>query len=278
MSGTDDFEELKRQMVKDKQGNKKFWSPASDKEGTSQLRFLPHVKELGEKVFYLHHKVHWVNGRSYECIKQTLTDKEGNTHEAEECPICNFSRKLFATSEKGSDDFDLAYDLSAKDRYVYRVVVRGKPNEKEPEFFESGKKLFGVLYHILTETDYGNICDLKEGRDFNLVKTGTGRRSNYDTSIPSANVSQAFKTVEELKELIANLKKMNFNQLIEFNSSDAMKEALKSYLSGDSKKQTTDEPEAKKPVAAAKTSPAVEEPKESTSSNEMDDLLSEFGL
>lgn len=272
-----DFEEMKKQMVRDKQGNKKFWGPPSDKEGNFPIRLLPHVKENGEKIFYLHHKVHWINGRSYECLKQTLTDKEGNVHEAEDCPVCTFSRKLFATSEKGSDDFDLAYDLSAKDRYVYRVIVRGKANEKEPEFFESGKKLFGTLYHILTETDFGNICDLKDGRDFNLVKTGTGRRSNYDTSTPSANVTPAFKTVEELKEMVVNLKKMNFSQLVEFVSIEAIKNSLKEYLSGDGKKSQPKE-ESEKPKPIAKSSSAVEEPETTTESSEMDDLLSEFGL
>jgi hypothetical protein len=273
----EEFEELKREMAKDKQGNKKFWGPPSDKEGTFPIRFLPHVKDNNEKVFYLKHRVHWINGHSYECIHQTLLDKNGNLHEAEDCPICNFSRKLYNNSEKDSDDRDLAYDLSAKDRYVYRVVVRGKANEKEPEFFESGKKLFEVIYHILTETDYGNIVDLKEGRDFNLVKTGTGRRSNYDTSLPSANVAPAFKTIDELKELIGNLKKMTFNQLIEFGTADAMKIALKEYLGGESKAKSENADEAqavKAPVKAV--SPANEEPETSQDQDDLDKLLSEF--
>ncbi len=273
MGANEEFEELKKAMMADKQGNKKFWGPPGDKEGTFSIRFLPHVKENGEHVFYLKHRVHWVNGHSYECLKQSLTDKSGVAHEAEDCPICNFSRKLFNGSEKGSDDNNLAYDLSAKDRYVYRVVVRGKANEKEPEFFESGKKLFEVIYHILTETDYGNIIDIKDGRDFNLVKTGTGRRSNYDTSLPSANTSPIFKDIQELKELLINLKKMNFNQLIEFSSADAMKGALKEYL-GEGKKEEADEPRAAKPVV--KSSPATDEPGTSEDQDELDKLLSEF--
>ena len=273
---SNDFQDMINEMKKDKQGNKKFWGPPSDKEGTWPVRFLPQVKENNEKVFYLHHKVHWVNGHSYECLRQKLIDKDGNLHEEEDCPICNFSRKLYDNSVKDSDDNNLAYDLSAKDRYVYRVIVRGKTNEKEPEFFESGKKLFGILFHILTETDFGNICDLKEGRDFNLVKTGTKRRSNYDTSTPSANITPAFKTIEDLRELVGNLKKMSFGQLIEFASADAMKAAIKDYIGGNKKPESEQEQDTPRKSPAKPSSPANEEPEESKSGDELDDLLAEF--
>lgn len=277
-----EFQELLDAMKKDKEKSfqKKFWSPPSDKEGTFKIRFLPPVKKNGEKVFYFRHRLHWVDGKSYECTKQTLVDKYGNLHEAEECPICKFVKKLYDTAEKESEEYKLAGSLAAKDRYVYRVVVRGKENETTPEFFESGKKLFESIYHILTETDFGNIVDLKEGRDFNLVKTGTGRRSNYDTSSPSANTSLVFKTKEELSELMTNLESMPaFNSLVEFVTADTLKTVLKNYLNGEK------DEEEEEPVATAKVQKAapkkVEEPEvsEEISDDEEDEvskLLKEF--
>lgn len=275
-----DFQELIDAMKLDKEGggkSKKFWSPASDKEGTFPIRFLPPVKKNGEKVFYFHHKTHWIDGKSYECLKQSLTDKAGNFHEAEDCPVCAFTKKLFNTSEKGSEDWNVAYDLAAKDRYVYRIIVRGSDKETKPEFFESGKKLFGTLFHILTETDFGNILDLKEGRDFNLVKKGIGRRSNYDTSNPSAHVTPVFKNVDQIKEMIANLESMNFNQLVEFQTADAMKSALKAFLSDGS------DPEPAAPVApaaarVAQTKPAATPVSSDDEKDDVDKLLEEFEL
>lgn len=282
-----EFQELLDAMKKDKEKSfqKKFWSPPSDKEGTFKIRFLPPVKKNGEKVFYFRHRLHWVDGKSYECTKQTLVDKYGDLHEAEECPICKFVKKLYDTAEKESEEYKLAGSLAAKDRYVYRVVVRGKENETSPEFFESGKKLFESIYHILTETDFGNIVDLKEGRDFNLVKTGTGRRSNYDTSSPSANTSLVFKTKEELSELMTNLESMpTFNSLVEFVSADTLKNVLKNFLNGE--KDDDEEPVAKEAPKPTRTPAAVtkkaEEPDvfEETSEEDEDDevskLLKEF--
>jgi len=236
MSNTE-FQELLEEMKKDKnkKGQRKVWSPPSDKDGTFKIRFLPPVKKNGEKLFYFNHRPHWIDGKPYECLRQTLTDKNGKLHEAEDCPICKFVSKLYDTAEKDSDDYKLAGSLSAKDRYVYRILVRGSEDETKPEFYESGKKLFESIYHILTETDFGNIVDLKNGRDFNLVKVGTGRRSNYDTSSPSANPSMVFKTKEELTKLIANLEAMPaFNSLIEFTTADHLKSVLKNFLSGES--------------------------------------------
>ncbi len=283
MSKTE-FQELLEAMKKDKEGTnkRKFWSPPSDKEGTYVIRFLPQVKKNGEKVFYFHHRAHWLNGNPYECPKQTITDKNGNLHEAEECPICKLVKKLYDTTDKESDEYKLAGSLKAQDRYIYRIVVRGSEDEAQPVFYESGKKLFESLYHILTETDFGNIVDLKDGRDFNLVKKGTKRKSNYDTSTPSANVSMVFKSKEDLFKLITNLEAMpTFSSLIEFSSVESLKKALKEYISGE---DSSDEELEETAIAAATNKAAKSEASSQPVEDEDDDddevsrLLKEFEL
>lgn len=278
-----EYQDLINEMKKDKEGGgtRKYWSPPSDKEGNFPLRFLPPVKKNGEKVFYFHHKTHWIDGKSYECLKQSATDSGGKYHEAEDCPACALSKKLYDESggNKESEEFKLAYELSAKDRYIYRVIVRGRDKETQPVFFESGKKLFENLFHILTETDFGPIIDLKEGRDFNLVKKGTGRRSNYDTSTPAANTSIVFKTKEEVQELITNLEKMSFNQLIDFTSYDNLKKVAKAYVLGEDPSDDDVKPAAK--AEPAKEEKPVYAEKVETKSNDDDDvdaLLSEFDV
>ena len=154
----DDISSMLSEMENDSKKNftKKFWSLASEFEGTQKIRFLPQSKSLGEKVFYKKHRVHWLNGIPYECLAQTMVDKNGALHEAEACPICKYVKKLYAIAgdEKESEEKRIAGSISAKDRYIFRIIVRGK-NDKDgnnaeayPEFYEAGKTIFENLYLI----------------------------------------------------------------------------------------------------------------------------------
>jgi hypothetical protein len=225
------WEEMKNEMAKDKKGgSSKFWSPPSKEEGNFPVRILPPLLKKNEKKFYFSHNTHWINGQSYECLNQTLTDAHGNLHEAEPCPACSLSKKLYNTSERDSDEWKLASSLRSKPRYVYRVVVRGSEDETAPVFYESGKQIFEQLFHIITETDYGVIVDPKKGRDFVITKRGTGRNSRYDTSMPAANTSPIFKDAESFKKVLENAMEMDYSRLIEFIEANAMSRELKAHL------------------------------------------------
>jgi len=276
-----DFNDMIEAMKKDKEGgkSKKFWSPPSDKEGTFPIRILPPLKDKGEKVFYFHHRVHWINSRSYECLKQSYTDKNGTFHEAEECPICKFVSKLYSTAEKGSDEWELAGKLRAQDRYIYRVIVRGKEVETEPEFYESGKSIFEILYHIIAETDFGNITDNKTGRDFALSKKGSGRRAKYETSTASANSTPVFTKADDIRAFSESFKKMDYNSLIESTDSDTLRKALKAFLEGDNDDDSSSDKEevieSKPKQAAAKTKQPEPEPEvpDEDVDDQIDDIL-----
>jgi hypothetical protein len=272
----------------DSGGTRKYWAPPSKEEGTFPVRFLPPLKKLGEKKFYFDHKNHWIDGKSFECLNQTLVDKDGNLHEAETCPACSMSRKFYkiADNNKKSDEFKLGGELSAKQRYIYKVIVRGSDDESTPKFYETGKTIFQNLYHILTETDYGIIVDPKKGRDYNIVKVGTGRRTNYDQSLPAANESPIFSDVEMVKQCIAKALEMNYNSLVEFVSRESMDNALREYLDPDAtevKVETTTTVVNNVPTSPAiqETAPAapVQEPAVEESDpveDELDDILGEF--
>lgn len=272
------------EMKKDKEGPpRKFWSPPSKKEGTFPVRFIPPLK--GEVKFYFTHNVHWVDGLAYECINQTLVDKDGKEHLAEECPICRYTRKLYNTSERDTPEWKMANSINAKTRYSYRVVVRGSDDETKPVFFESGRKIFENLYNILIESDYGNIIDAKNGRDFNIVKKGTGQRSNYDQSLPAATTSPIFREPEKIKAVLGNAMKMAYNSLIEFRTFEVLEKALKESLgiTTTSSRETSKVKEqeiAEEPDAFGKgEAGGVEPPEEKTeddAEDEIDAILSEF--
>jgi hypothetical protein len=272
--------EMLREMEKEKKGGgKKFWSPDSKFEGSKHIRFLPPLKKLNEKVFYFKHKIHWINRIPYESLDQTVYDSSGKlVHEAQKDPVQSFVRSLYNSSQRDSDDWKLASSLNESTRYLSRIVIRDKENpenELKPVFYEYGPTVFDLVFHILTESDYGNIIDPKTGRDFVLTKKGTGRSSKYNESLPAANTSMLFDDIEKIKTVFGEAEKMDYSSLLSFPSYEEKKEALNEFL-GVSTKPTYSVP--------SKPFEKTEEKEEEFSSNNLsgdgdeniDDILSEF--
>lgn len=274
----DDLKELLDNMKKDKDRPRKFWAPPSDKEGSFPIRIMPRIKDKGEKVFYFHHRVHWIDGKAYECLKQDIPHgAEGAFHEAEKCPVCEFVQKLYNTCEKGTEEWELAGKLKAQDRYIYRVVVRGSEDETKPVFYEAGKEVQGIVYHAIAESDFGNITDLKSGRDFILAKTGVKRMSRYTTSSPSANITPVFTDVAKIKALIENVKAMEYAPLIEFTDFGTIKAALAAFINDEdtpASEADTDNKIAEK-LATPQSSAKTEAPKQD---DNIDAVLKDLGL
>src|SRR6056297_2404325 len=225
-------------MKSDKEGGKaKFWTPGGNFEGTKTIRILPPLKKLNEKTFYFSHKTHFIGGMPFEDLEQTIYDEEGNLiHESEPDPVNALVRKLYRTAEKGSDEYKLAGSIKARQRYISRIVVRDKENpatEVQPVFYEYGPTIYNILYHIMTETDFGIIVDPKEGRDFNLTKTGVGRQSRYETSTPSAEKTPIFGEAAKLKEMFDNAVEMPYSTLLDFPSREDKERALREFLGED---------------------------------------------
>jgi hypothetical protein len=286
----DDISSMLVEMENDskKVFQKKFWSLASDFEGTQKIRFLPQSKVLNEKVFYKKHRVHWLNSIPYECLSQTMVDKNGKLHEAEDCPICKHVKKLYAIAgdEKESEEKRVAGSISAKDRYIFRVIVRGKRDkegnniESQPEFFEAGKTIFENLYMILKGGEYGNFLSINEGRDYNLTKRGKGRNAKYDGSMPAANISKVFTDSEQLKQLVKNIEKMGYDQLIEFKSYDEVKTAINTFINPNEVEETSSYTERTTTVGVAPSTSVLgtkkEEAKSSSTEDDLDDILNQF--
>lgn len=213
-------------------GKSSFWTP---EDGENIIRFLPPLKPNQEVLPYFHHKVHWIDGTPYECVDQQFIDKNGNLHNAENCPACKMSKKLYKMSEKDSEERELAFSISAKDRYIFRIVDRAKgaAEQATPEFYEVGPQIFKKFFAILKGGKYGNIVHPTEGRDFTINKQGSGRRTNYDSSMPEPNITQIFEDKEQLKEVLTKAVAMKYNELIEFPSADAISQAVKEFLDPD---------------------------------------------
>lgn len=264
-------------MNDDKQGGKKkFWSPDSKFEGTKTIRILPPLTKKGETRFYFPHKVHWIERIPFEALDQTIVVDGETLHKAEPDPVQNFVKKLYNTSERGTDEWKLASELNGRLRYISRIVVRNPEDtslETTPLFYEYGPTIYNMLFHIMTETDFGIIVDPKNGRDFNLTKTGVGRQSKYETSTPSASTSAIFTEPAMLKEMFENAMNMNYSSLISFVSAKEKEAALNSYVGLATKTQVVVEnnPVANQSVASVMDTPVVDD-----SDSDIDDILSDF--
>ena len=259
-----------------------YWKPETD--GTFKLRIITPLKQFGEKLFYQKRKMHYINGRAYFCLNQELTDKNGNLHTPEICPICGKAKAIYQSSQKGTEDWNIAGSLRAKDRFVSRVIVRGKKDsdgndsEAKPEFWEFGQKIYDYFFNAIKMGEYGNFLSMKEGRDYNLCKKGSGRNTSYDGSMLSLQQSPIFSDVEKLKKLQEELPKMNYAQLVEFVSPAEMKRALNEMFNSVSTDEfsnqtvNTTTPEADNLNPFAQSAPAVD----NTDSQNIDDILASF--
>lgn len=235
-----DFAAMIGEMEKESQksaGKTLYWKPLA--EGTTNIRIITPLKQFGEKLFYQKHRMHYINGRSIFCLNQTLKDKNGNLHEAEACPICAKVKQLYNLAQKGSEEWKLAGDLRARDRYVSRIIVRGKKNadgqddETKPEFWEFGMKIHEYFFNQIKLGQAGNFLSLKDGRDYLLTKKGTGRNTDYSASCLSMQQSPVFSDVEKLKKLMEYLPDMEYSQLVEFKSAQELLSELNLFINGD---------------------------------------------
>jgi hypothetical protein len=242
----DDFMAMKQAMEREQKKSQfqtLYWQPPA--EGTHQIRLITPLKQFNEEIFYEKHRIHYISGKPVMCLNQTLKDKNGNVHEAEECPICAKVRKLYKLSEENSEERKVASSISAKDRFVSRIIVRGKKNsegqddEVKPEFWEFGKKLHGYFFDQINLGQAGNFLSLKDGRDFNLVKKGTGRNTDYSSSCLSMQTSSIFPKspaeplsldAEKTKKLLDYLSNMEYSQLVEFKSYDEVTKILDEFF------------------------------------------------
>lgn len=213
-----------------------YWKPAS--EGVVNIRIITPLKQFGEKIFYQKHKIHYINNRPYFCLNQTLKDKDGNVHEACTCPICQKVKQLYNMAQRDTEEWKIAGSLRAKDRYVSRIIVRGKKtqdgndDEVKPEFWEFGTKIHEYFFNQIKLGQAGNFLSLKDGRDYLLSKKGTGRNSDYSASCLSMQQTPIFSDVEKLKKLLEYLPQMEYSQLVEFKAPETLVEELNLFLNG----------------------------------------------
>ena len=269
---------------------KKFWRPEKDR---TVIRILPPINQNGEKLFYFNHRVHWINRMPYECLNQTLTDKDGTLHQAEACPICTLAKTLYKMGDSDAEALQMAKDISAKTKPVVRIIVRGGADEGTVYFYELPFKVHQYLISNISSGDWGSVVHPIQGRDFILGRTGKGKTTDYSTSSLSPKVTPIFTDKERMLETLKEAMGKKYSSLITFQTIDSLKSVVQDLGSVPSTSPSGYQPmqQAQKPrqqTRAPKSNPVEEmmgdeefelpELDEGSGNSELDDLLKGFGI
>jgi hypothetical protein len=218
----------------DAQGNTDFlenFVRMPEKAGVVTIRLLPPAK--GRK-FFCATRTHRINNRSIHCPR-VLVNRNGQKRWEDEdhknpCVICKYYNELWKESEKkeGKAAEELqnqARKIKPIERYYYNCIVRTQVNkngetEKNvgPKILSIGKTLHQRIVRAIVgdkandEKPLGDVSDIKNGRDFKIIKkmkgTGPNAYPQYDDSkfldpSPLGEKDQVEKWLDSLHDLSA---------------------------------------------------------------------------
>ena len=193
---------------------------------------------------YMPTRVHSVNSKSLHCPRTLQGGKWLG-----DCPICRYYSWLWKESEKkAQDEADkdqaLARKIKPIERYYYNCIVRSVHNEKTgeveknvgPKILSVGKMIHQVIIRAIVgneaidEKGLGDITDIKNGRDFKIVKnlrqSGKDVFPNYSDS-KFMDVSPAGNP-DEVEKWIANLHQLKSLRTVK--DGEFLKKQLKIHL------------------------------------------------
>ena len=231
-----------------------LWKPT---EGKTVVRIVP-WKDNKENPF-IELYFHYLGNKTY--LSPT---SYGNRD-----PIMEFADELASGGTK--DDYAQARPFRAKLRTFVPVVVRGE-EEKGVRFMSFGKTVYQELLSIIADPDYGDITDVKNGRDIvveyipqeksdtNFAKTMVRPKPNQTPLHADADTVKRFMT--EQPDIRSIFKEPTYEEL---------KVALERYLDPSSPSVATPAPTKSEETTSVTATKSVE--KKSTS---VKDMIDEF--
>lgn len=235
-----------------------LWKPT---EGKTVIRIVP-WKENKENPFielyfhYLGNKTH-LSPTSY-----------GNRD-----PIAEFAEELASGGTK--DDYAQARPFRPKLRTFVPMIVRGE-EDKGVRFMSFGKTVYTELLSIISDPDYGDITDVKNGRDI-VVEYIPQEKSdtNFAKTMvrPKPNQTPLSESAEKIKELLAN--QPDIRSIFKEPTYEELKVALQRYLDPDSASAAPTPAPASSEAAPAKSATTAKSDAVSKSTS-VKDMIDEF--
>lgn len=193
-----DLSKIKNRLEELKTNKKKtanLWKP---NPGTSVVRIIPYAHNPENPFIELHFH-YGLNGKNY------LSPSSFSRPD----PIVEFSDKLKESGDK--QQWLIGRKLEPKMRTYVPILVRGQEDEGV-KFWGMGKQVYEAILAIIADPDYGDITDLRNGRDIAvefIPKEKTGKSFPETKIRAKPNVTPAFDPSDTaLKEKIKNQPKV----------------------------------------------------------------------
>lgn len=174
-------------------GTKLIWKP---QEGKQVIRIVPYIHNrdwpFQELLFY------------YDLAKRTIISPQCF---GQPDPIQEHADQLKSTGEK--EDWMMARKIEPKMRTYVPILVRGK-EEEGVKFWGFGKTVYEELLKTIDDPDYGDITDLKNGRDITVEyekpkegfpKTSFRVKPNTTPATNDPEVAKALKDMPSVEEI-----------------------------------------------------------------------------
>ena len=210
-------------------GSSNFWRPS---DGNQTIRIVNTKDGDPFKDYFFHYNVG--NNGGFLCPKKNF---------GEECPVCDFSRKLYKDGDEES--VKMAKELTARQRFFSPVIVRGEEN-LGVKVWGYGKMAYETLLSLVLNPDYGDITDVESGTDLDLNYGKAPGQSFPQTKLtPKRNTSPVCTdaTPEECKEILDNVP--DFSTLFEKKSTADVQALLSEHLSTDGSAENSSKETAK---------------------------------
>jgi hypothetical protein len=141
-------------------------------------------------------------------------------------PVLEFANKLKQTGN--SDDYNLAKDFFPKMRIYAPVIVRGEEGEGV-RYWGFGKKVYQELLGFISDEDYGDITDMKEGNDITveyIPKEQSGK--NFPETVIRVKPKKTVVGDSDVVDAIKN--QPSIKDIFDEKSYDELKDALESHI------------------------------------------------
>ncbi|MFA5035632.1 MAG: hypothetical protein WC479_00445 [Candidatus Izemoplasmatales bacterium] len=165
-----------------------FFSPP---DGRSIIRIMP---ETGEMTFFYQqvgtHTMPGTDNKKYFYCPNFTSEGELD------CPICDYIEDLKRAGDKASTA--LANTLRVKRKFWMNVINRDQPNVG-PQIFTPGVMVFSQISSLISDPDYGDIFDIKDGIDIIIERKGQKLETEYQVK-PRRDSSPLSDDEDQVKE------------------------------------------------------------------------------
>jgi hypothetical protein len=142
-------------------------------------------------------------------------------------PIVDFAEKLKQTGDKS--DWIMGRKLEPKMRIYVPVIIRGQENEGV-KFWGFGKQLYQELLGFFADPDYGDLSDLKTGRDI-VVTVKSPEETGRDYAETTIRIKPKETVVTEDQSVIEKIKEQSkITELYPEPTYDELKIQLQTWL------------------------------------------------